>query len=92
MASTSAISAALISQPIAPRFSVTSAGVRKPTNAVPTTGLLNVQRNANCGRLLPYLAASGRKSSTAAILRGKCSGPNRVRNRLMLPRLPLLDR
>src|SRR5215471_17885960 len=59
MASTSARSALLISQPSAPRFSLTSAGARKPTSAVPTTGLLSVQRNANCGRLLPYLVASG---------------------------------
>src|SRR5436853_3272717 len=57
MASISAISAAEIAQPRAPRFSVTSAGSRKPTSAVPTTGLLKVQRSANCGRVLSYVAA-----------------------------------
>src|ERR1700738_616313 len=40
MASISAMSALLISQPRAPKFSVTSAELRKPTSAVPTTGLL----------------------------------------------------
>src|SRR6516165_2559212 len=68
------------------------AGARKPTSAVLTTGLLRVHRKANCGRVLPYLAASGRNSSTAARLRWKCSGPNSVRNRFRLPRLPLFER
>src|ERR1700732_1593407 len=74
------------------RFSRTSAGVRKPTNAVPTTGLLNVQRNANCGRVFSYFAARRFRSSTAARLRGNCSGPNKVRNRVRLPRFPAFER
>jgi hypothetical protein len=48
------MSALLISQPSAPRFSATSGGVRKPTSAVPITGLLSVQRSASCGRVLRY--------------------------------------
>src|SRR6266404_3508078 len=43
MTSVSVISALLISHPRAPRFSITLAGARKPSSAVPTTGVVQGQ-------------------------------------------------